>query len=109
MENPNEWGKLKSTPSLVKPAIEELLRYTSPVLMTTERYALENTVIHGVTIPRGGMTLGLIGSANRDKTVFDSPDEFRITREPTSIFHSDRIFTFEASPSAPGFARKPAY
>ena len=42
LENPNEMSKLRSEPSLVKRAVEELLRYTSPVLMTSERYALEN-------------------------------------------------------------------
>ncbi|HEX7772288.1 MAG TPA: cytochrome P450 [Pyrinomonadaceae bacterium] len=82
LENPDEMSKLRSEPSLVKPAVEELLRYTSPVLMTTERYALENAMVHGVTIPRGEMTLGVIGSANRDETVFDKPDELHITREP---------------------------
>jgi len=82
LENPNEMSKLRSQPSLVKGAVEELLRYTSPVLMTTERYARENAMIHGVTIPRGEMTLGVIGSANRDETVFDNPDELHITRDP---------------------------
>ena len=82
LENPNEMSKLRSQPSLVKGAVEELLRYTSPVLMTTERYARENAMIHGVTIPRGEMTLGVIGSANRDETVFDKPDELHITRDP---------------------------
>lgn len=82
METPDEMRKLKNDPLLVKPAVEELLRYTSPVLMTTERYALEDAVVHGVTIPRGEMALGAIGSANRDETVFENPDELRITREP---------------------------
>ena len=82
LENPNEMSKLQSQPSLVKGAVEELLRYTSPVLMTTERYARENAMIHGVTIPRGEMTLGVIGSANRDETVFDKPNELHITRDP---------------------------
>jgi cytochrome P450 PksS len=82
IENPSEMRKLQSEPSLVKPAIEELLRYTSPVLMTTERYARGNATIHDVTIPQGEMTLGVIGSANRDETVFDNPNELQITREP---------------------------
>ena len=82
LENPNEMRKLQSEPSLVKPAVEELLRYTSPVLMTTERYALDKAAVHGVTIPRGDMTLGVIGSANRDETVFDAPNELQIGREP---------------------------
>jgi cytochrome P450 PksS len=82
IENPNEMRKLQDDPSLVKPAVEELLRFTSPVLMTTERYALEDAMVGGLTIPRGEMTLGVIGSANRDETVFENPDELQITREP---------------------------
>jgi cytochrome P450 len=82
LENPNEVSKLRSEPSLVKGAVEELLRYTSPVLMATERYARENAMVHGVTIPRGEMTLGVIGSANRDETAFENPNELDITREP---------------------------
>lgn len=82
IENSNEMRKLQNEPSLMKSAVEELLRYTSPVLMTTERYALEDAMVRGVTIPRGEMTLGVIGSANRDETVFENPDELQITREP---------------------------
>jgi cytochrome P450 len=82
IENPNEMRKLQSQPSLVKPAIEELLRYTSPVFTTTERYAREDTMIHGVTIPRGEMTLGVLGSANRDEAAFENPNELQINREP---------------------------
>jgi cytochrome P450 PksS len=82
LENPGEMEKLVSDRSLIKPAIEELLRYTSPVLMTTERYARENATIQGVTIPRGELTLGVIGSANRDESVFDNPEELNITRDP---------------------------
>lgn len=82
IENPEAMRKLQSELSLVKPAVEELLRYTSPVFMTSERYAREEAMIHGVTIPRGEMTLGVIGSANRDETVFENPNELQLTREP---------------------------
>jgi cytochrome P450 PksS len=82
LEHPEELQRLRGDPSLIKSAVEELLRYTSPVLMTTERYALESTMLHGVNIPRGEMTLGVIGSANRDETVFDRPNELDLTREP---------------------------
>ena len=67
---------------MIKSAVEELLRYTAPVFMSTERYAREDVTIHGVTIPRGEMTFGVIGSANRDETVFHKPDELDIMREP---------------------------
>jgi cytochrome P450 PksS len=82
LENPMEMEKLKEEPALIKPAIEELLRYTPPVFMTTDRYAIEDVVIRGVKIPQGEMTLGVIGSANRDRNVFESPDELDLAREP---------------------------
>lgn len=82
MEHPDQMDKLRRDPSMIKTAVEELLRYTSPVFMSTERYAREDLDLQGVTIPRGGMTLGVIGSANRDETVFDNADALDITRDP---------------------------
>jgi cytochrome P450 PksS len=81
-EHPDAMNRLRREPGLIKTAVEELLRYTSPVLMSTERYACEDVKLHGLTIPRGGMTLGVIGSANRDESVFENADELDITREP---------------------------
>lgn len=74
-EHPEDMAQLRQNPTLIKTAVEELLRYTSPVFMLTERYAREDVTIHGVTIPRGEMTLGVIGSANRDERVFNKPDQ----------------------------------
>ena len=82
LEHPDQLANLRRTPALIKTAVEELLRYTSPVFMTTERYACDDTIIQGVTIPRGEMTLGVIGSANRDDTIFPKADELDINREP---------------------------
>ena len=82
LEHPDQMEKLRREPSLIKSAVEELLRYTAPVFMSTERYAREDVTIHGVTIPHGEMTLGVIGSANRDETVFENPNALDITREP---------------------------
>lgn len=82
LEHPDQMDKLRRNPSMIKPAIEELLRYASPVFMSTERYASQDLDLQGVTIPRGGMTLGVIGSANRDETVFENADALDITREP---------------------------
>jgi cytochrome P450 len=82
IEHPDQMEELRRAPSLIKPAVEELLRYTAPVFMTTERYAREHVSIQGTTIPRGEMTLGVIGSANRDETVFENHDTLDITREP---------------------------
>lgn len=82
LQHPEEMEKLRGEPSLIKPAIEELLRYTSPVFMTTERYALDGATIRNVDIPRGEMILGVIGSANRDETVFDDPHRLNVARDP---------------------------
>jgi cytochrome P450 len=82
LQHPDQMNKLRRDSSLIKSAVEELLRYTAPVFMSTERYAREDVTIQGVTISRGEMTLGVIGSANRDETVFENPDILDIEREP---------------------------
>jgi cytochrome P450 PksS len=82
LQHPDQMEKLRRDPTLIKSAVEELLRYTAPVFMSTERYAREDVTIQGMTIPRGEMTLGVIGSANRDGTVFENPDTLDIEREP---------------------------
>ncbi len=82
LEHPDQLAKLRDDPSLVKPAIEELLRFTSPVETATERYAREDVTLSGVTIPKGGLVLAAIASANRDERCFENPDALDITREP---------------------------
>ena len=79
--HPDQMDKLRCQPLMIRPAIEELMRYTSPVFMSTERYAREEVLIHDVAISKGEMTLGVIGSANRDATVFENPDMLDISRE----------------------------
>jgi cytochrome P450 PksS len=82
LEHPDQMEKLKGDPSLIKSAVEELLRYTSPVELATERYAREDVEIAGTTIPRGELVLGVLGSANRDERHFEDPDALKITRDP---------------------------
>ena len=82
LEHPEQKEKLKSDPSLIKPAVEELLRYTSPVEMATERYAREDVEIAGTTIPRGGLVLAVLGSANRDGQRFEGPYALDLARDP---------------------------
>ena len=82
LEHPEQMERLRHDPSLIKPAVEELLRYTSPVEMATERYAREDTEIGGTTIPRGGLVLAVLGSANRDERHFENPDALDLARDP---------------------------
>jgi cytochrome P450 PksS len=81
LEHPDQLEKLRSEPAVIKPAIEELLRFVCPVEMATERYAREDITIAGTTIPRGELVLAVLGSANRDANYFDNPDSLDVTRE----------------------------
>ena len=82
LEHPAELDRLRENPDLIKPAVEELLRYDSPVQMSNERYAREEVTIAGVTIAPGETVHAMLGSANRDERQFDHPDVLDITREP---------------------------
>ena len=82
MEHPDQMDRLRNEPALIKPAVEELLRFDGPLETATERYAGENVTIAGVTIPRGEMVFAVLASANRDDRQFDRPDTLDLSREP---------------------------
>jgi len=82
LQHPQQLERLRAEPAQIKTAVEELLRYTSPVDMATERYACEDVEIAGALIPRGALVLGVIGSANRDERQFSHPDMLDIARDP---------------------------
>jgi cytochrome P450 len=82
LQHPGEMARLREDPGLITTAVEELLRYTSPVETATERYAREDLEIAGITIYRGEMVLAAIASANRDQRQFPHPDMLDITRHP---------------------------
>jgi unspecific monooxygenase len=79
--NPDRLKELRTDRSLLPNAIEELLRFDTPLQMF-ERWVLEPFEIHGARIPRGAELGLLFGSANRDPSVFDRPDELDLSREP---------------------------
>lgn len=79
--NPGELARLRADPSIVPAAIEELMRYDTPLQMF-ERWVLEDVELHGVTIPRGAELGLLFGSANRDPSVFPDPDRLDVSRSP---------------------------
>jgi cytochrome P450 len=82
LQHPEQLQKLRQDPGLIGPAVEELLRFASPVETATERYAREDVAIAGVTVPRGGLVLAAIASANRDERQFADPDRLDVTRSP---------------------------
>jgi cytochrome P450 len=82
LENPNQMEKLRNDPALIRSAVEELLRYYSPVETATERFPREDLTLAGVTIPRGEMVLAVLASANRDERQFADADTLDLTRDP---------------------------
>jgi cytochrome P450 PksS len=81
LRHPDQMEKLRCDPSLIEPAVEELLRFEGPVETATERYALEDVLISGSTIPRGALVYVVLASANRDERQFENPDRLDITRQ----------------------------
>lgn len=83
LEAPGQWGQLREEPELIPGAVEELLRYDSPVQMTS-RIATQDIEVEGTVIPRGAAVLVSIGGANRDPGTFDQPDRLLIDRPNAS-------------------------
>ncbi|HLM96804.1 MAG TPA: cytochrome P450 [Acidimicrobiales bacterium] len=82
IEHPEEAERLRAEPALMPTAVEELLRYTTPVPCGAARTLLEDVEVEGTTMPKGSKVLGMIISANRDELVFDRPDDLDLGREP---------------------------
>ncbi len=82
IEHLGQLEKLEAEPALIKPALEELLRYTSPVEIATERYARQDLEVSGTEVPRGELVLGVLGAAKRDERYFDKPDALDLARDP---------------------------
>ena len=82
MEHPQQMNRLRDDPALIKPAVEELLRYDGPLETATERYTRVDVPMAGVTIPRGEMVFAVLASANRDERQFDLAGYLDLTRDP---------------------------
>ncbi|WP_051053626.1 cytochrome P450 [Mycolicibacterium chubuense] len=81
MENPAELAKLEKDTSMMSTAVEEMLRYISPVMWFL-RTATRDTEVRGMPVEKGGRVAMFYPSANRDETKFPDPDTFDITRTP---------------------------
>ena len=79
-ERPAVLKELKERPELITSAVEEMLRFDSPV-QKLSRWVHEDTVFGGFTIPSGTMITALIGAAHQDATAFSDPETFNIHRQ----------------------------
>ena len=83
-QHPDSRRRLTTDHTLLGPAIEELLRYESPI-QGLSRTLTRDVTLHNTTMSRGESVLLLFGSANRDERVFPDPDVFDIDRKPEHL------------------------
>jgi cytochrome P450 len=83
LRHPEQLASLRERPELIRLAVEELLRFDSPVQLTA-RVALEPFELGGREIQAGDMLIALLGSANRDGAQFSDPDRLDLGREPNA-------------------------
>jgi cytochrome P450 len=79
LRNPDQLQRLREDRALLPTAIEELMRFDSP-LQLFERTATEDVEIGGVTVARGQKIAALLGSANHDPAVFEAPETLDVGR-----------------------------
>ena len=81
LKQPGAFQRLRERPELIESAIEELLRYESPV-QRVSRIAREELEIHGIRITEGQSVMLMVGAANRDPQQFPNPDSLILDRKP---------------------------
>jgi cytochrome P450 len=82
LRNPDALARFRADPAIAPNAVEELLRYDSPVQLTV-RLALADAEVGDQPISRGEVVLALIGAANRDPAAHPDPDRLDLAREPS--------------------------
>ncbi len=81
LTHPEQCERLRADRSLMQAAVEESIRWESPLLLTS-RVATVDTEVGGVAVPAGMMVAAEVGSANHDETRWDNAEEFDIFRPP---------------------------
>jgi cytochrome P450 len=79
LRNPSEMERLQRNPSLIRGAVEEILRYVNPVQFVN-RYASSDMTIGDVAIPRGTHLLLILAGANHDPSFVEDPESLEVTR-----------------------------
>jgi pimeloyl-[acyl-carrier protein] synthase len=80
LHHPDQLELLRARPDLMPSAVEELLRYDSPVRLTA-RTALTDNAVAGGTVRAGEQVIAMLDAANHDPAVFESPDVLDVTRD----------------------------
>ena len=96
LQHRDQLERLRDDPSLDRHAVEELLRFDSPVQLT-QRITLDEYQVGDVTIPKGQNLVPLLGAANRDPEEFDDPDRLDLGRETRTVTSPSGAGTISAS------------
>jgi cytochrome P450 len=100
LSNPDQLALLRSDPTLIGPAVEEMLRFDAPAQMVS-RATTEDLELSGVELPAGTRVNIVLGSANRDSDTYTDPDKFEISREdPTQMAFGGGIHECIGAPLA---------
>jgi cytochrome P450 len=83
LRHPEQLARLRAEPALARAAVEEVLRW-DPAIQMTQRVALDNLEVGGVTIPKGSLIILIIAAANRDEAHLSDGESFDIGRTPSS-------------------------
>lgn len=81
INHPDQLARLQEDPDLIPWAVEEFLRFASPVYHF-RRTATKDAEIHGKTVKKGEKVVTWFASGNRDEAIFENPDKFDVTRNP---------------------------
>ncbi len=82
LQHPEQRKRFEREPALAEPAVEELLRYASPLEIASARHVREDVTIGSTTLRRGELASAVIGSANHDETQFPEPERLDLARQP---------------------------
>ncbi len=84
LRHEDAWSRLRDDPTLIEPAVDEALRFETPIAVLPRMSASHPTCFHGVDIPADSWVLFAIAGANRDPACFDDPDCFEIGRNTSN-------------------------
>ena len=80
LRHPDQWQILRDDPALIPNAVEEILRFESPV-QAVARTVSEPIELSGAALEKNDMVVSLLGAANRDPAVFEDPERLDVTRK----------------------------
>lgn len=96
LTHPDQLARLRAEPELMPDAVQELLRWCSPIVVTQQRFASEDITIGGALIRRGERVQAVLSAANHDPDRYADPEVLDITRRPENAGHPHLAYSHGA-------------